>query len=326
MNSSVKVIVIVAVCLSSGWGFFGHQKINRLAVFTLPPEMIRFYKKNMQYLVETSTHPDSRRYAVEGEAPRHFIDLDKYGDSALAILPKYWKNAVEKYGEDSLAAHGVVPWHIVKMFNLLKQAFLVADPDRILRYSAELGHYVGDAHVPLHTTSNYNGQLTGQRGIHAFWESRLPELFFDTYDFYVGKASYINDPQAAAWKAVAGSSLLVDSVLNIERELSEAFPARFNYETKARQTTKVYSITFSRTYHKRLAGMVERRLRASIKLTADLWYTAWVDAGQPDLGVLMHYSPTEEELKLRQEEMKKWRERNFAAPGHEDSTNSDPSN
>jgi hypothetical protein len=326
MNAPVKVIALAAVVLSSGWGFFGHQKINRLAVFALPPEMIRFYKKNMQYLVETSTHPDSRRYAVAGEAPRHFIDLDVYGDSALSILPKYWNGAVERYGEDSLNAHGIVPWHIVRMYNQLKQAFLLQDPDRILRYSAELGHYVGDAHVPLHTTRNYNGQLTGQRGIHAFWESRLPELFFDTYDFYVGKASHLSDPQAAAWTAVAGSSMLVDSVLSIERELSTDLPGKFNHETKGKQTIKVYSIAFSRTYHARLSGMVERRMRASIKLTADLWYTAWVDAGQPDLGKLIDYQPTAEELNMRHEEMKKWKERNFKARVHEDPLDSDPSN
>ncbi len=27
------------------WGFFGHKRINRMAVFTLPPEMMVFYKK-----------------------------------------------------------------------------------------------------------------------------------------------------------------------------------------------------------------------------------------------------------------------------------------
>jgi hypothetical protein len=322
----VKAIIIASSFLSSGWGFFGHQKINRLAVFSLPPEMIRFYKKNIQYLVETSTHPDSRRYAVAGEAPRHFIDLDMYGDSALAVLPKYWKEAVEKYGEDSLNAHGIVPWHIARMYSQLKQAFLLNDPARILRCSAELGHYVGDAHVPLHTTHNYNGQLTGQRGIHAFWESRLPELFFDSYDFYVGKASHIEDPQEAAWAAVTGSSLLVDSVLSIEQKISAEFAGKFNYETKGKQTIKVYSLAFSRTYHKRLAGMVERRLRASIKLTADLWFTAWVDAGQPDLAKLIDYQPSEEELKLREAEMKKWKEKNFTAGGHEDPPATDASN
>src|SRR5690606_15298411 len=29
------------------WGFFAHKEINRAAVFTLPAEMIRFYKSNL---------------------------------------------------------------------------------------------------------------------------------------------------------------------------------------------------------------------------------------------------------------------------------------
>ena len=98
---------------------------------------------------------------------------------------------------------------------------LCAIPQRILRISAEIGHYIGDAHVPLHTTENYNGQLTGQEGIHAFWESRLPEMFSDDFDFFVGRATYIANPQSAAWEAVKTSHEAVDSVLNEEKKLSE---------------------------------------------------------------------------------------------------------
>lgn len=162
--------------LNESWGFFAHQKINRLAVFILPPEMIGFYKKNIQYLTEASVNPDRRRYAVADEAAKHYIDLDDYGDSAAYKLPRYWNDAVKKYGEDTLQARGIVPWQINRMYFQLKDAFLLKDPQRILKASAELGHYVADANVPLHTTRNYDGQLTGQMGIHAFWESRLPEL------------------------------------------------------------------------------------------------------------------------------------------------------
>jgi hypothetical protein len=319
---TLKVLILcVFIMLSSGWGFYSHQKINRLAVFTLPPAMSLFYKKNIAYLTEAATHPDSRRYAVPDEAPRHFIDMDVYGDSAKFKLPKYWNQAVEKYGEDSLKKHGIVPWHIVRTFNQLKDAFLIGDPHAILQASAELGHYVADSNVPLHATRNYNGQLTGQNGIHALWESRLPELFFDKYDFFVGKAEYVPDPQAAAWAAVYQSSALVDSVLMEERLLTDSSPIKFNYESKGKQTIKVYSVSFSRSYHMRLDGMVERRLRSSIKMVGDLWYTAWVDAGQPDLGKLMSYSPTEKELAERRDELKKWKEKNFQAREHEgDST------
>jgi hypothetical protein len=318
VEATLKVLLIaVFVVVTSGWGFYGHQKINRLAVFTLPPAMSGFYKKNIQYLAEAATHPDNRRYAVPEEAPRHFIDLDVYGDSAKFKLPKYWRQAVEKFGEDSLQRHGIVPWHIVRMFNQLKDAFLINDPNAILRCSAELGHYVADSNVPLHATHNYNGQLTGQNGIHALWESRLPELFFERYDLFVGKADYIDDPQAAAWNAVYQSSALVDSVLTEERLLTDTSPVKFNYESKGKQTIKVYSVSFSKSYHARLGGMVERRLRSSIKMVGDLWFTAWVDAGQPDLKKLMSYTLTEAELAARRDELKKWKEKNFKVREHE---------
>src|SRR5450432_4054635 len=92
-----KLILLGSVLTGSmGWGFFAHQKINRLAVFILPPEMIGFYKKNIQYITETAVNPDRRRYAVPKEGPRHFIDLDDYGDSAAHKLPRFWNEAVKK--------------------------------------------------------------------------------------------------------------------------------------------------------------------------------------------------------------------------------------
>lgn len=305
----LAVIGLSLLLALSGWGFFAHQKINRLAVFTLPVEMIGFYKANIQYITEASVNADRRRYAVAEEAPRHYIDLDHYGDSALYKLPRYWNEAVEKFGEDTLMARGIVPWHITRMFFQLKDAFLLGDPDKILIASADIGHYIADANVPLHTTSNYDGQLTDQVGIHAFWESRLPELFFNEYDFFVGKAEYKSNVQLAAWSAVAQANHALDSVLRLEKEVSlKADNQKFNFETKGRQTVKVYSASFSKKYHQLLAGMVERQMRSSIKLIGDIWYTAWVDAGQPDLRKLMSYKPTEEELKQRADEVKKWKE------------------
>src|SRR6218665_2322315 len=153
---SISGLLVLLATISSGWGFFAHQKINRLAVFVLPPEMIGFYKSNINYLSETAVNPDRRRYVVEGEAAKHYIDMDEYGDSATSRLPRYWSDAVAKYGEDSLNAHGIVPWHIYRMYFQLKEAMMIQDPDRILKASAEIGHYVSDAHVPLHTSSNYD--------------------------------------------------------------------------------------------------------------------------------------------------------------------------
>ena len=318
MPRVLKIVLIGVVLLNCGWGFFAHQKINRLAVFILPPEMIGFYKKNIQYLTEASVNPDRRRYVVPEEAPNHYIDLDDYGDSAVYKLPRYWNDAVKKYGEDSLQAHGIVPWHINRMYYQLREAFLLKDPKRILKVSAELGHYVADANVPLHTTRNYDGQLTGQNGIHAFWESRLPELYFGEYDFFVGKAIHLDNIQLAAWKAIETANNALDSVLRFEKLLSEKLgDKKFSFETKGKQTAKVISTDYAMEYHTLLSGMVERQFRASIKMTGDIWFTAWVDAGQPDLKALINYQPTEEELKARQEELKLWKEKVLKPREHE---------
>jgi hypothetical protein len=280
--------------------------------------MIGFYKKNIEYITEASVNPDRRRFSVVDEAPRHYIDIDHYGDSAFHKMPRYWKEASELYSEDTLKAYGILPWHVNVMYYRLRDAFMVRDPSRIMSLSADLGHYIADAHVPLHTTENYNGQLTGQEGIHAFWESRLPELFSGKYDFFVGKAEHISNPQMAIWTAIEGSSILLDSVLFLEKKLSEKFGERkHSFETKGKQTVKVYSIEFSSAYHEALKGMVEQRMRAAIKMTGDFWYTAWIDAGQPDLKSLINYTPTQEELAARKKELQEWKEQQIKSRAHD---------
>lgn len=317
-NLTLPAGVILLCIVLSSWGFYGHKKINRLAVFTLPPSMVGFYKKNINYLTESSVNPDRRRYAVVDEAARHYIDLDHYGDSALYTMPRTWVKAVDVYTEDTLKAYGIVPWHVYRMYLRLRDAFMIQDPARILRVSSEIGHYIGDAHVPLHTTKNYNGQLTGQDGIHGFWESRLVELFSEDYDFTVGRAVYLKDPQAAIWEAVVASHLLKDSVLLEEKRLSERFGDRkWSFETRGRQTVKVYSRAYSKAYHKILRGMVERRMKSAVHMTGSFWYTAWVDAGQPDLSFLIDYQPDESEILARQQELEAWKKRLYQARPHD---------
>lgn len=299
---------IIITSPSFGWGFMAHRRINHQAVFSLPPEMLGFYKKHIRYLTENAVNPDQRRYAVEWEAPRHYIDLDRYGDSAAYKIPRYWKEAAEVYGEDTLNAHGVVPWHINRMYYQLKEAFENRDARAILRLSADMGHYIADAHVPLHTTSNYNGQQTGQQGIHGFWESRLPELFISDYDFFVGKADYILRKQEACWLAVISANEAVDSVLTIEDGLTRSMGAdkKYSYEERGNKVVKVYSEKFSTRYHRALSGQVERQMRSSVKLIADMWYTCWVDAGQPDMNNLVSFEFSEKEKNEEEEKKQSW--------------------
>ncbi|MCB0681226.1 MAG: hypothetical protein KDC32_09895, partial [Saprospiraceae bacterium] len=173
-----------------------------------------------------------------------------------------------------------------QMQGRLTEAFLQGEPGRILRLATEMGHYIADAHVPLHTTENYNGQLTNQLGIHAFWESRLPELFADEeYDFFVGPAEYLPDPSGYYWDVVLSSHRLVDSVLAIERDLSQTFPQdlQYCYEERLDRTVRTQCREYARAYHERLSGQVESRMLAAIRAVGNAWYTAWVDAGKPNL-------------------------------------------
>jgi hypothetical protein len=140
--------------------------------------------------------------------------------------------------------------------------------------------------VTLHVSSNHNGQLTNQVGIHAFWESRVPELLAEKeFDFFVGKADYIQNPGDFIWARVLESALEADSVLSIEKELTNQFSPdkKYSFEERNGKIIRQYSSDFTIAFNKKIDGMVERRMRQSIYAIASFWYTAWVNAGQPDL-------------------------------------------
>lgn len=257
-----------------------------MAVFILPEVLLQFYKPHLDYLTTHATDPDMRRYIMAEEACRHYIDLDHYEATVpIDTVPRYWKDAVKKYGEDSLLAYGIVPWHIGLMKFKLTEAFKNKNVSLILKLSADIGHYIADAHVPLHATENYNGQLTGQHGIHGLWESRLPELFSERYDFFTGQARYIDNVQELAWQASESSYAAKDSVLHLERTLHARFdPAyKYTFEMRGQSLVKTYSRAYAEAYHQLLGNQVERRLKASVYAVGCIWYTAWVDAGQPDM-------------------------------------------
>ena len=270
--------------------------------------MIGFYKHHIEYISEHAVDPDKRRYANPDEAPRHYIDMDRYGNYAYDSVPHKWKDAVNKYSEDTLKAYGIVPWYIEKMLSRLTEAFRTENMDLILHYSADLGHYIADSHVPLHTTSNYNGQFTNQKGIHGFWESRIPELKSGGYDYWVGKAKYIDKPIEKAWSTVKASNAALDSVLKFEEQLNAKYSPdkKYSFENRGKTLIKVYSVEYTTDYNNMLNGMVERRMRAAILTVGSMWYTAWVNAGKPNLDKfdnkeisdsLKQFNKAEEQLK-----------------------------
>ena len=297
----LTALLLLAVKPVFCWGFFAHRRINEYAVYLLPPEMLVFFKPRLAYLRDHATDPDKRRYIVKAEAPRHYIDLDHYGLYPFTGLPRRWDSAVAHFGEDGLQAHGILPWRIQQVYRILVWSFREKDANAIVKTATDLGHYIGDAHVPLHTSSNHNGQKTGQHGIHGFWESRLPELLADTrWDLLNNKARYISRFDQEVWRVVLESAKAVDSVLLLEKKLTAKMPAdsKYAFEWRNNQVVKQYATRFSLRYNQLLRGMVERRMRQAIQLVADAWYSAWIDAGQPDLQVLGNALPPDDAAAL----------------------------
>ncbi len=265
------------------WGFFAHKKINYLAVFIVPPPLNIFLKSNLFLLQEYAVLPDERRYVVQNEAERHFIDLDQYDLKEIQF--KSYKEILNVKSEDSIRAHGMVVWYIPMAYEKLKYAFQSKEKDKIIKYAAELGHYVADAHVPLHTSSNYDGQKTGQNGIHGFWESRIPELLNEELETWLGPANYINNVQEIAWKIVLQSHELVNELLNQEKLLDKKYKSskKYSFEQKGNTLIKNYSKEYALAYHKQLNQSIENRFNESVKMVGSLWYSAWLEAGQPEL-------------------------------------------
>ena len=322
----MKTILLAAALLgfnykSYCWGFFAHKKINSYAVFLLPPKMLVLYKPNIDFITTHAVDPDMRRNVVPGEAPRHYIDIDNYGTYPYRELPRKWSDAVAKYGEDSLMANGIVPWHVQNMLHRLTGAFREKNFTSILKSSADIGHYIGDAHVPLHTTRNHNGQYTNQRGIHGFWESRVPELLADReFDFFIGKAEYIKNPGEYIWARVLESAKATDSVLQFEKELTKQFgpDKKYAFETRNNVLVRQYSSAFTIAYNKKLNGMVERRMRLAIFSIASFWYTAWVNAGQPDLKEIAKQKFSEADLKEFEKLNESWKTGKMKGREHEE--------
>ncbi len=321
MKKILSLLVLLFIWQTSFcWGFYAHRKINQYAVFLLPPEMMVLYKPNIGFLEEHAVDPDKRRYAIPEEGPRHYIDIDHYGTYPYDSLPRKWNDAAAKYSEDTLNTYGIVPWWLQTMLYRLTTAFKEKNQAKILKLSAEIGHYIADSHVPLHATKNHNGQYTDQKGIHGFWESRIPELLAEKeWDFFIGKAEHIKNPADFIWARVMESAAAADTVLKFEKELSLSVSPdqRYAFEDRNGVMIRQYSSSYSKIYNEKLRGMVERRMRQSIFAVASFWYTAWVNAGQPDLTKLSNKTFNAEDLKEFESLNNAWKNSSLKGREHE---------
>lgn len=284
----VVLFIVFVTKESLGWGFWAHKEIHRYAVQSLPLEMKPFFEANADTIISGSVAADLRVSADKEEAPVHYIDIDRYGKYPFKELPRAYFDAVKKYGKVRVDSNGTLPWRIEDFTLKLSAAMKQRDKSKILFYAINLGHYVADANVPLHTLENYDGQLSNQKGIHARWETRLPEMFGKNYVLAAEKVEYIKDPLQFAFSIILEGNRITDTVLAMDGQAKEGIPEAELYKDVTRRDGRIekqFTDIYYQRYHELLKGMVERRMHISIRRVASYWYTAWVNAGKPALPI-----------------------------------------
>jgi hypothetical protein len=260
---------------AAAWGFEAHKFIMARTIPLLPPEIRPYFEKYAVAIVEHAVDPDLWRTAgwLE-EPPRHFVDMDAYGPYPFTQMPHGYDEAVKRYGADFVLKNGTLPWRAEEIYAKLVEAFTQKagySRENIQFFSSVLTHYASDAHVPFHAALNYDGQLTGQWGIHSRFESELFERYRSTLKISPRPAVPVANAREFIFATLRASFPLVQPVLDADRA---AVAGRDSYDDG------YFTLFFSKA-----GPILERRLSDSITGAASLITAAWIEAGRPPLPV-----------------------------------------
>jgi hypothetical protein len=262
---------------ASAWGFVAHRYIMSRAVDLLPPELKPFYERNRDEIVMRATDPDLWRNVGWEDDPNHFVDFGakEFGAYPFTELPREYGAAIEKFGMATLRRQGMLPWRTSELFGDLRRTFegvtrgsQYGQSDLIL-FSGAVGHYMQDAHQPFHASINYDGQLTGNTGIHARFERDLMEKFQSRLTVKPAPPKAILNPRDAAFDALLAGYLLVDPILAAD--------------TSAVAGKDAYDADYFEKFFAAVRPILEQRLAESITATAGVIIGAWEQAGRPAL-------------------------------------------
>ncbi len=260
-----------SIILFTGWGAIGHSIINRTTTNSFPPQMISF-RAWSDSLVKHASDADTRKGSANPtEAPKHYIDIDYYPEfNTDHRIPQTLDSMNAKYGASVVTAQGILPFAILATADSLRQAFARRDFSKAMLLAADLGHYVADGHMPLHITQNYDGGMTNQSGIHSRYETKLVQTYQSQIVFNSDTAQYISNINDYVFSFIYEDYTYADSVLYAD-SISKAL-------TGSTSSTAYYTSMWNTTGNL----MVKLMKNASFRL-ASLIYTAWTDAGKPDM-------------------------------------------
>ena len=279
----VAVLSGPATSMLSGWGFPAHQRINGRAVELLPGALGKYYQSQRNWLVSLAIDADLRKSYSPEERPSHYINFEYYGEGPYDALPHKRRDAEEKSGRDNLPKWGTLPWHVTGLTRSLSQAMQSGEWERVLVLSADLGHFIGDGHQPLHTTVNYDGKDSGNDGIHAMFETLMLNHYMDEYKPAKLKIIEIKNLDEAVFAWLIESYRLLDDLLEADTKARESLSPKQQEALIVRYDTDPASLP--RGYLDDLYGSAGKLAWQQMDLAAirlpSLWHWAWLEAGSP---------------------------------------------
>ena len=239
------------------------------AIQTLPPEIRSFFENNRQFLVEHANDPDELMKKDRYERMRHYIYLDKYGVFPYPTLPHDYAQAKEKFGSWRISRDGVLPWQIGEFSLRLTKAMKAGNWEEVKLDAAALAHYVADAHDPLHTTQNFDGQMTLQTGLLARFDIHLFDRYSKFFIMHPENAEKIDDPTEYAFQTCLASNVWVNLIIWSD--------------LRAREGLTDYNDEYYDRFYNQVGPTVVHEINAAAHDAGSYWYTAWLNAGRPQL-------------------------------------------
>lgn len=263
----IPILAIVSIFIM-GWGSTGHYNISYRASLSFDQQMEQF-NQWPAILASHASDADARKNTDPDEGPRHYIDIDNYGVfNSTGRIPQTLDSVLTIYGSGFVYGQGVLPWATLKTYDSLVSCFLRHDWDKAVLFASDLGHYVADGYMPLHITRNYNGQYSGNEGIHSRFESTMVNAYISQITYSGQPISYIENVNQYVFDYIYGNYTYVDSVI-----LADDYAKTFSTNTSSsayKQALWDYSKDFTTMLFK----------NASHSL-AELIYSAWTEAGSP---------------------------------------------
>lgn len=280
----LSYLLIIPLALTStvrAWGYDGHRRINYRAAHLLSGSFGEFLKKKADALALYAPVPDFNKSSDPREFPRHFIDADLYDEFPFDKIPRDYDSLLVKYGELNVRKWGIAPWSIEETCERVIKFFRQNRFEEAVFFMGVLGHYVADIHVPLHTVENYNGQLTGNKGVHFRWEVRLVDDYVslipgENFDFQI-----IN-PVETAFEIVEESFAMHNRILDADTKARNNLTPDQSIELSSYKILafeKVYlDILYSETQ-----DILYNRLEHATQRIAAFWAYCYKTAGSPNL-------------------------------------------